>query len=206
MFTGLIQTVGVICERLETPSGVRLVVDPGQWNRKFTTGESIAVDGCCLTLVQQQKTGELLFDVIPETLAITTIGDLHPGMRVNLEHAATATTLLGGHIVQGHVDGLATVETVTTTGEYRIRFRLDESLMPYLTPKGSIAISGVSLTLAAVDVSASAFEVALIPTTLADTNLSDLQPGSRANIECDAMAKTVVHWLKNYGGRDGETK
>ncbi len=198
MFTGLIQTVGIIRERLETDAGVRLVVDPGPWDERFSAGESIAVDGCCLTLVEREKAGELLFDVIPETLSLTTIGDLHPGHRVNLERSATPTTLLGGHIVQGHVDGIAEVESIKTEGEYRIRFHLLESLMPYLTPKGSIAVSGVSLTLAAVDVEQSAFEVALIPTTLDETNLADLKPGSCTNIECDAMAKTVVHYVKNF--------
>lgn len=198
MFTGLIQSVGTIRERLDRPGSTRLMLDPGRWDAAFRPGESIAVDGCCLTLVQQERTGELLFDVVPETLSVTTLGTLHPGRRVNLERSATPTTLLGGHIVQGHIDGLAEVESVKKTGEYRIRFRLPEPLMPYLTPKGSIAISGVSLTLATVDPAASAFEVALIPTTLAETNLAQLEAGSRTNIECDAMAKTVVHWLTHY--------
>jgi len=206
MFTGLIQSVGTIRERLDRPGSTRIMIDPGRWNQSFTPGESIAVDGCCLTLVHQEKTRELLFDVVPQTLSLTTLGQLHPGRRVNLERSATPTTLLGGHIVQGHIDGLAEVESVQKNGEYRIRFRLPQPLMPYLTPRGSIAISGVSLTLATVDPAASTFEVALIPTTLAETNLGVLEAGSRTNIECDAMAKTVVHWLENYAGRDAETK
>lgn len=204
MFTGLIQSVGTIRERLDRPGSTRLLVDPGRWNESFRPGESIAVDGCCLTLVEAERSGELLFDVVPETMHITTLGTLHPGRRVNLERSATPTTLLGGHIVQGHIDGLAEVESVKKSGEYRIRFRLPEALMPYLTPKGSIAVSGVSLTLATVDPANAAFEVAIIPTTLAETNLGGLEPGSRTNIECDAMAKTVVHWLTHYGGPDAE--
>jgi riboflavin synthase len=200
MFTGLIQTVGTISERLDRGTSTRLVVDPGPWNAHFVPGASIAVDGCCLTLVEHEKTGQLLFDVIPETLSVTTLGDLHPGRRVNLEQSVTPTTLLGGHIVQGHVDGVAEVVEVVDADEYRIFFSLPGPLMPYLTPKGSIAIAGVSMTLAEVAPQSPerAFAVALIPTTLEDTNLGDLKPGDRVNIECDVLSKTVVHWLENF--------
>lgn len=202
MFTGLIQTVGMIRERLDLAAGTRLLVDPGDWDARFAPGESVAIDGCCLTLVEREKTGELHFDVVPQTLSLTTLGDLHPGRRVNMERSATPATLLGGHIVQGHVDGVAELVSVHRDGEHRLRFLLPGPLMPYLTPRGSVAVSGVSLTLAAVDPEADSFEVALIPATLAATNLAELAPGGRVNIECDAMAKTVVHWLRWYGPGD----
>ena len=200
MFTGLIQTVGTISERLDRGTSTRLVVDPGSWNARFTPGASIAVDGCCLTLVEHEKTGPLLFDVIPETLSVTTLGGLHPGHRVNLEQSVTPTTLLGGHIVQGHVDGVAEVVEVVDADEYRIFMALPERLLPYLTPKGSISVAGVSLTLAEVSPRdpSRAFAVALIPTTLEETNLGDLKPGDRANIECDVLSKTVVYWLEHF--------
>ncbi len=202
MFTGLIQTVGTISQRLDRGTTTRLVVDPGSWNARFVPGASIAVDGCCLTLVEHARTGELFFDVIPETLAVTALGGLHPGHRVNLEQSVTPTTLLGGHIVQGHVDGVAEVVEVVDADEYRIFFSLPASLMPYLTPKGSISVSGVSMTLAQVapHTPARAFAVALIPTTLEETNLGGLGVGDRVNIECDVLSKTVVHWLEHFRG------
>lgn len=199
MFTGIVQAVGTVSTCEPSPAGRRLEIDPAGWGYLPSAGDSISVDGCCLTVVHTPLPGgRWVFDAVPETLAKTTVGERRVGDRVNLEHAATASTLLGGHVVQGHVDGVATVESVTTSPEWRVRFRPPADLMQYMTPKGSVCVSGVSLTLAAVDPGAGWFEVALIPATLEKTNLRALQPGSRVNIEADTLVKTMVHWMRHY--------
>ena len=135
------------------------------------------------------------FDVIPQTLAVTTFGTLSPGDRVNLEHAATASTLLGGHLVQGHVDGVGTVVRVHSgeaAGDYRVTVRVPSGLEPYMIAKGSICLAGVSLTLAEVSGGGSEVTVALIPVTLAQTTLAELAPGRGVNVEADATTKSVV--------------
>lgn len=208
MFTGLIQAIGVIESIEPSPAGARLVIDPGSWAHTPEPGASIAVSGCCLTLAGDpgEHGGRLCFDVVPQTLDTTALGDARPGSGVNLEHAATAGTLLGGHIVQGHVDGVARVQAVRTEGEWRVRLTPPAGLMKYLTPKGSVCVDGVSLTIAAVEPASSAgepgsggwFEVALIPETLERTTLDSLRPEDRINLEADTVAKTVVHYLENY--------
>lgn len=201
MFTGLVQAVGVVDRTEPSPVGVRLSIDPRGWNYRPAPGDSIAVAGCCLTVAVDpgSSAGRLVFDVVRETLAKTTLSDLAPGSSVNLEPSVTPATLLGGHLVQGHVDGVGGVETVRTGPEHRVRIRPPGELMEYMTPKGSVCLDGVSLTLAAVYPNDGAFEVALIPTTLARTTLGGLRPGGRCNIEADATAKTIVHWLRHYG-------
>ncbi len=202
MFTGLVQAVGTVRRLEPSPAGVRLEVEPvgppGGWGYVPGLGESISVSGCCLT-VAGVGGGAWAFDVVRETLSKTTLGGLAAGSLVNLEHSVTPTTLLGGHLVQGHVDGVGVVERVDRGADWRFRVRPPAGLMEYMTPKGSVAVEGVSLTLAAVDAAAGWFEVALIPTTLEVTTLGGLREGDRVNLEADAMAKTVVHWLKNFG-------
>lgn len=207
MFTGLIEAQGVVhSAHTETGGTLTLVIDAGSWAHcragvSPTLGESIAVDGCCLTVAKAPDPAHpnlLTFHVIPESLAKTTLGQLRAGSCVHLEASCTPATLLGGHIVQGHVDGVGEVVRVITQGEWRITIAPPAALMPYIIPKGSISVAGVSLTLASVDPVAGTFDIALIPTTLAKTTLSDLRIGSRVNLECDAMAKTMVHWLKHY--------
>jgi riboflavin synthase len=209
MFTGLVQALGKVASVEPRPAaagaGVRLLIDPLGWSYRPGLGDSIAVSGCCLTVAGLEgpdgRPGSLwAFDAIPETLAKTTLGGLAPGSRVNLEHAATPTTLLGGHVVQGHVDGVAVVESVLTEGEWRVRIRPPAELMEYMTPKGSVCVEGVSLTLARVE-PRQWFEVALIPVTLEKTTLGDLRAGSSVNVEADAFAKTVVNWVRHYGSR-----
>jgi len=197
VFTGLIEHVGSVHSRRSTPAGERLAIDAPALGG-CSAGESIAVDGVCLTLAAEPTNGLLVFDVVPQTLALTTLGSLAPGARVHLERAATPATLLGGHIVQGHVDGVGEVVSVTDRGEWRVRIAPGNGLMQYLAPRASVCVQGVSLTVAGLDPAAGCFEVALIPTTLAKTTLAGLTPGSRVNIECDAIAKQVVHWLRNY--------
>ncbi len=220
MFTGIIEHVGTIAEVKPTATGRRLLVDPCGWGyaSRAAVGDSVAVGGCCLTLAAglDQTKGLMAFDVVPETLTKTNLGDFVSGRRVNLEHAATLGTLLGGHVVQGHVDGVGRVEKNEerrpphSGGEawWVLRVGLPRDLMKWMVPKGSVALDGVSLTLAAVDVgagsgAASAIEIALIPTTLAKTTLGGLKVGDSINVEADVMAKTVVHYLEHFGGVAG---
>lgn len=203
MFTGLVQAVGSVESLLplkESPvqgqTPMRLAVRPGSWGYVADVGDSVAVNGVCLTAVRPMTgAGDLLvFDVVPQTLSVTTLGALRPGAMVNLEHAATASTLMGGHVVQGHVDGVASVRKVQQGGDWRMWVDLDESLRAFVVDKGSITIDGVSLTVAGVD--DRGLVVALIPTTLEKTTLKGLRPGDRVNIEVDLIAKSVVNWLK----------
>lgn len=186
-------------------ASLRLVIDPGAWQHRPSAGDSICVSGVCLTVVEvaaENGGARWAFDAVAETLAKTTLGRLRVGSVVNLEHAATPTTLMGGHVVQGHVDGVGVVESVVTDGEYRVRLRPAAGLMEYMVPKGSVCVEGVSLTLAQVR-AGEWFEVALIPVTLEKTTLGDLRAGDAVNLEADVFAKTVVNWMRNYAGRGG---
>jgi riboflavin synthase len=201
MFTGLVQAIGAVASIDPGPAGgLRLVVDPGAWPHRPLVGESIAVSGCCLTVAEDPAgtQGRLAFDAVPETLAKTTLGALRPGSRVNLERSLRADDLMGGHTVQGHVEGVGEVLAVQPRPDYRLRIRPPADLMPCIIPKGSIAIDGVSLTIAAADPHEGTFEVALIPTTLELTTLGDLRPGARVNLETDIQARTLLHLLRNY--------
>lgn len=205
MFTGIIEQTGSVVSRSPTPAGERLTIDAAGWSHRPRPGDSIAVDGCCLTLAEPvDHAAKLVFDVIPQTRSRTTLGGLKPGDRVHLEHAATPTTLLGGHVVQGHVDEVGEVVGVSGgggEGEWRVRVRVSRESIEVMVPRGSVCVQGVSLTLAMVDPDAAEFEVALIPTTLAKTTLGGLRAGSRVNIEGDYLAKTVVHYLRHFASR-----
>lgn len=205
MFTGLVQTVGKVAAMTPNSFGARLLIDARHWSHRPEHGDSIAVSGVCLTYAPApgDTDGMLGFDVIAETLRKTKLGDLRAGGRVNLEPCLTPSSRLGGHFVQGHVDGLGAVTAVKSgQGEHRITTRPTPELMKYIVPTGSIAIDGVSLTLAAVDVKAGTFDVALIPTTLDLTTLGDLKAGDRVNLEADVLVKSVVNYLENYAGTD----
>lgn len=218
MFTGLVQAVGTLRELVPTPAGVRLHVDPSDLLAAsapappFLMGESIAVNGVCLTLAADPAAHgqHLIFDAIPETLSRSSLHRLGRGSRVNLERSVTPATLLGGHIVQGHVDGIGVVQHIQSTDDWRIRFTPrplpDADPMEYLPPKGSITVDGVSLTIASLGADLPPgpptwFEVALIPTTLAKTTLGDLREGDVVNLEFDSVAKTIVHWLRHFSPR-----
>ncbi|MCA9292069.1 MAG: riboflavin synthase [Phycisphaerales bacterium] len=196
MFTGLVQTIGTIREIRPVPTGARLVVDPGDWTHRPSPGDSIAVSGCCLTLAPDDAAGDgLPFDVVPQTLRLTTLGRRRPGDRVNLEHAATPTTLLGGHLVQGHVEGLGEVVAVRTDGgEHRLRIRIPETLRPYLVAQGSITLDGVSLTVATVH--DDGFDVALVPTTVRATTLGAASVGTVLNVETDCIMRMVARMVE----------
>ncbi len=185
-------------------------IDAGGWRCGAGGGGSIAVNGCCLTLTDDPAdSGVLRFVAIPETLAKTNLGRLGPGSAVNLETSITADTLMGGHFVQGHVDGVGEVVGVERPGpgggEWRVRVRPPAGLMKFMSPKGSVCLDGVSLTIAALEPgdargSGGWIEVALIPETLENTTLGDRTAGDAVNIEADILAKTVVHFLENYAG------
>lgn len=205
MFTGIIEHVGTVLAERATPTGRRLRIDLGaSLSQGLIHGASIAVDGVCLTVSQFGGTWAE-FDVILETLSRTTLGSLKVNDRVNLERALAAGGRLDGHFVQGHVDATATVSSVVkTSNEVRLSFALDSPEQAvYLVPKGSVAISGISLTV--VDVDGATFSVALIPTTLEKTTLAIRGIGDRVNIETDMLAKIVVNYLRRSQGRAEET-
>ncbi len=213
MFTGLVQAMGKVRALQPSASGVRLVVDAGRWEHRPAHGDSISVSGVCLTVAPSDpRPGELAFDVVRETLEKTTLGSLREGSPVNLEHACRADTLLGGHIVQGHADGVGRVVDVRDDpADWRIVIEPPPALLEFAAPKGSIAIDGVSLTIARLlpeadrakqDAPAPArIEIALIPTTLERTTLGLTRTGDRCNVEMDCIAKQVVWWVRNYGGQ-----
>jgi riboflavin synthase len=194
MFTGLVEGQGVVVATTPEAPGIRLVVaPPAGMNSPCAIGDSVAINGCCLTVIERSG-AHWQFQAGPETLAKTNLGLLHPGMRVNLERSLPVNGRLGGHFVQGHVDGVGRVERITPTGEWvTIEFAVPAALERQMVPKGSIAIDGVSLTL--VTVERERFSVALIPHTLEVTTLGILQPGDTVNIETDILAKYVEKLL-----------
>lgn len=197
MFTGIVQAIGQIKAQRRQAAGVRLVVDRMGWrpaDAAIDLGCSICVSGVCLTVAEFDD-HILQFDVMSETLSRSTLAGRAPGSEVNLEPALTAQTPLGGHFVQGHVDGIGTVSDVKTTADdWRLTIQPPAELLDCIVPKGSIAVDGVSLTVAAVD--SKAFEVALIPTTLQMTTLRRVEEGTQLNLETDIISKTIVHWLR----------
>ena len=202
MFTGLVQSMSRLVSLEPTPAGRRLVVERGSLTTPVAHGDSVCVSGVCLTAVDLTDT-TLGFDVVSETLEKTMLGELQAGDAVNLEPAVTPQQPLGGHFMQGHVDGVGHVTAVRDDPEqWRLTVRPPAELVDYLVPKGSVAIDGVSLTLAAVHDDGS-FDVALIPETLARTTLGTARPGDRVNLEADILSKTVVHWLERTTRRGG---
>lgn len=192
MFTGIIHKNATILSVVEVPTGRRVTLAAP--NTNHVLGESIAVNGCCLT-VAEITDGVLAFDVIPETLDKTNLGDLKPGDIVHIERSLRAGDPIDGHFVQGHIDGTGKlISQIADDTQWRLRIEAPAHLARYLVPKGSIAIDGVSLTLAAID--GAEFEVALIPTTLALTTLGKKQVNYRFNLECDSMAKTIISYLE----------
>lgn len=193
MFTGIIQHLGKVAKVKPTQMGLKLVIDTSGWDHNPQVGESIAINGCCLT-VAELMANSLHFDVIQQTLKMTTLGELKVGDHVNLEPAVTATTMMSGHLVQGHIDGVGIVQEVTQSAdESRVKIQPPEDLLNYIIAKGSIAVDGISLTIA--DLGKTWFEIALIPTTLNLTTLGQIKIGDHVNLETDYIAKTVVHYL-----------
>ncbi|MEI7704249.1 MAG: riboflavin synthase [Deltaproteobacteria bacterium] len=204
MFTGLISDVGVV-ERLEPRGGgARITIRPGTIPvDELELGESVACNGTCLTVVERGG-GRMSFDAVPETLARTTLGSWRPGSRVNLERALRLSDRLGGHLVQGHVDAVGRVLARVAEGQgARLTISLPPAVAPLVAEKGSIAVDGVSLTVA--HAGRDRFEVALIPETLTRTILGDAAPGTPVNLEADVVARHVAR-LHEFGGSSGVTE
>ncbi len=190
MFTGIVEEMGRVASR----AGSRLVLEARAALEGTVLGSSVAVNGVCLTVVGREDE-RLAFDVGPETYAVSALGDLAPGDRVNLERPLRLGDFVGGHLVQGHVDGIgvvASAERAADTARIRIEWQ-DGRLAPYLIPKGSVAVDGVSLTVAALD--DRAFEIMVIPHTLAVTTLGTARQGRRVNLETDMIGKYVIRAL-----------
>jgi len=198
MFTGLIEGVGQLLAREMRGGDARLVIAAGSLPfADVRLGESIAVNGCCLTVVAFAD-DRFEVDASSETLALTTLGRLPVGTPLNLERALRPSDRLGGHLVSGHVDGLAIAERCWDDARaVRWRFALARPLLRYVAPKGSICVDGVSLTVNAVD--ADGFEVALIPHTVAHTAFHALQPGTEVNVEVDLLARYLERLRSTEG-------
>jgi riboflavin synthase len=198
MFTGLIETTGVIERSERTSGGARLLLSSTLPVAEVSLGESIAVDGVCLTVTTFSAQG-FAVDVSPETLAATTLGAKKAGARVNLERALKLSDRLGGHLVSGHVDGQATLLSVRRTGAFtRLEFSAPQSLLALMIVKGSVAIDGISLTINTVETNA--FSVMIIPHTLEHTTLCNRIPGERVNIENDMIGKYVEKFVRAGSG------
>jgi riboflavin synthase len=195
VFTGLVREVG----RVVSMENGRLRIES---SLAAAIGDSVSVAGCCLTVVDGDRR-TLAFDAVPETLSRTTLGRLAPGAAVNLEPALRAGEPLGGHYVQGHVDGVGRVRSVKSEGDDR-RVWLDApaDVLRYCVEKGSVAVDGVSLTVAGLD--AAGFGVALVPHTLAATTLGSLAPGDEVNLEADVLAKYVERLTGGLRSPDGD--
>jgi len=197
MFTGLVEALGSVASLADTGAGRRLVVRHPLG--PIALGDSVSVNGACLTVVEAGP-DTLSFDVGPETLRLTDLGGLAPGLPVNLERALLASSRLGGHLVQGHVDGVGTIEAEREEVEWVfLSFGAPAALLAQMVPKGSICVDGVSLTLVTVD--ASSFSVMLIPHTLANTTLGSKGPGDPVNLETDLLAKYVFRAMEAFRGR-----
>lgn len=196
MFTGLVEALGSVRSLipLDQGTGCALTLTAPGLTAVLALGESVAVNGVCLTVVQRDAES-CSFQVSPETLSCTNLGELQPGDRVNLERSLRLSDRLGGHIVQGHVDGVGRVQERFTEGEWvKVWFGCPPPLAVQMVPKGSVAVDGVSLTL--VDVDADRFSVALIPHTLQNTTLGFKQPGASVNLETDIVGKYVSKYLQ----------
>ena len=193
MFTGIIEELGEVSAVENSADGARLRIR-AELAAELGEGDSVAVDGACLTATS--VSGDTFdADVMHQTLELTTLGALEPGSRVNLELPLRASDRLGGHVVQGHVDGTAAVAEISDDGfAKRLRIELPEELLPYVVKRGSIAIQGISLTIAAL--TDDAVEVSLIPETLERTTLGAAEPGDRLNVECDVLARYVRRQLE----------
>lgn len=198
MFTGIVEELGSVSAVRPLGDSTRLTIAADRVLSDVHPGDSIAVNGVCLTVVDPAR-GEFVADVMQETLDRSSLGQLSVGTPVNLERAVRADGRFGGHIVQGHVDGVATVSEITPSENWTVMtFNASPELCRYLVSKGSITLDGVSLTL--VQVTNNSFSVSLIPTTLRETNLGRKVPGEIVNVEVDVLAKYVEKMLGVAGG------
>jgi riboflavin synthase len=198
MFTGIIEERGKVIEL--TPAG-KLKVEAGRVLEGTDIGESIAVSGVCLTVVEMTGSS-FTVDVMPETLARSILGSLRPGDPVNLERALQANGRLGGHLVNGHVDGVGTIRSRKPLGNAVLfDVEVDSEVARYIVGKGSVTVDGISLTV--VEARASGFSVSIIPHTLSETTLDEARPGAKVNVEVDIIAKYVEAFLARRSGQTG---
>jgi len=189
VFTGIVREVGRVASVSGGDEGVRLEIDAPHTAPAVEIGGSVSVNGVCLT-AESVDGSRLAFHAVPETLRRTTLGDLAAGASVNLEPALRAGDAMGGHVVQGHVDGVGRVQSVEAEGEgLRVIVEAPDEILRYFVEKGSVAVEGVSLTVA--ELHPDSFGLALIPHTLSETTLADLVPGRAVNLEVDVLAKYV---------------
>ncbi len=202
MFTGIVAAVAAVEELVPRGEGALLSLRrPAGWD-DVRIGESVCVSGVCLTVLPGEARGPLRFDLSPETLFRSTLGRLGRGSRVNLERAMRPSDRLGGHIVAGHVDATTPVLRATPSHDFRtLTFGLDASFSRFVVEKGSIALDGISLTVAGL--SGSSFDVAVIPHTLVETTLGDRVPGDLVNVEADILGKYVERLLGAVSGPEG---
>ena len=199
MFTGLVEEIGAVAAITPNGPGARLTIHCETVLEGLTLGDSVAVNGACLTATEITDSS-FAVDCIAETLSRTAIGTLEVGMPVNLERAMRLGDRLGGHLVQGHIDGTGEVVSLTPEGDsLRVRVRLPEDLRKYVVEKGSVAIDGISLTIA--ERHDDGLTVALIPHTMAHTTLGPASQGRMVNLEVDLVAKYVAQLVQPYQGR-----
>jgi riboflavin synthase alpha subunit len=195
MFTGLIESLGRIVDVTQAPAGMRVRVSADVAST-LVLGESVAVNGVCLTVVDAGDQG-IVFDVSPETARVTTLGALEAGSLVNLERSLRADARVGGHFVQGHVDAAGTIDELRQEGDsHRLTVAVPSVLMPLIVHKGSIAVDGVSLTVASVDDDRTRFDVQIIPFTWQHTRFRATRSGDAVNVECDILGKYVLRALE----------
>jgi riboflavin synthase len=200
MFTGLIESVGAVESLTPTASGFRIAIRAAM-TPELRLGESVAVNGVCLT-VTGAASGLWFADVGPETVRVTTLGSLPAGTSVNLERSMPADGRFGGHLVQGHVDGVGTIEQVRQDGEsHWMTVAYAAGLRPLFVLKGAVCLDGISLTVAGL--AGPRFDVMVIPFTWTHTNLCDRRPGDRVNIECDLVGKYVARAVEIFGHASG---
>lgn len=201
MFTGIIQRVAEVKKVSRRTDSARLVLDLGELAEEVAVGDSVAVNGACLTAARV-ATGEAEFDVGAETMKLTSLGELRSGSHANVELALRPDDRLGGHFVQGHVDGTGTVRDLRERpGEWRLKVGISAELAGQMVKKGSVAVDGISLTVA--ELLPTGFEVSVIPHTLESTTLSEKRAGDTVNIECDMIGK-YVRRLLGGGEESGE--
>ena len=202
MFTGLIQAVGQVSSIEHQESSARLEISSKEIAAQIAQGDSVSINGTCLTVVSFDES-KFAVDVMVQTLNLTSTGSLEVGSAVNLELATRTADRLGGHIVQGHVDGVAEVVAISADSQWtRMDISIPKELMKYIVAQGSICVEGVSLTVGELNDPADQISVWLIPETLANTNLSQKQVGAALNIEVDVLAKYVERLIAR--GQDGK--
>jgi riboflavin synthase len=201
MFTGLIEEVGSVTAVGANKNGNQLKIAAPRIAKKMRRGDSLAVNGCCLTL-NSHRDDELIFDLLEETIARTNLKNLQRKQLVNLERAVTASERFGGHFIQGHIDCVSPVIACQNSGaNFRLEIELPDAFAHYVARKGSIAVNGISLTVA--DVLSKSFVMWIIPYTKTHTNLDRVQAGDLMNLEFDILAKYVERMVSRYGAKAG---